>query len=159
MSTLACSTDRLAGPKRGTRARARAKREAKNIALFSSRATRTTRRLALPSIRLKNAKKSSLFCRLCQYRAPVNSRQKGITATTDSARMFPLLRFETMKIRQTIDPLDKGKIFSFSIRKFTVVSRPSYVLTFSHFICCSLAFFFFFFFFHFQCGSDLLLLV
>ena len=146
MSTLACRTDRLAGPKRGTRVRARAKREAKNIALFSSRATRTTRRLALPSIRLKNAKKSSLFCRLCQYRAPVNSRQKGITATTDSARMFPLLRFETMKIRQTIDPLDKGKIFSFSIRKFTVVSRPSYVLTFSHFICCSLAFFFFFFF-------------
>ena len=84
-------------------------------------------------------------------------RRKGITATTDSARMFPLLRFETMKIRQTVDPLDKGKIFSFSIRKFTVVSRPFYVLTFSHFICCSLAFFFFFS--HFQCGSDLLLLV
>ena len=60
---------------RYTSARARAKREAKNIALLSSRATRTTRRSALPSIRLKNAKKSSLFCRLCQYRAPANSRQ------------------------------------------------------------------------------------
>ena len=75
LSTLACRTDRLAGQKRGTRARARAKREAEKIVLLSSRATRTTRRLALPSIRLKNAKKSSLFCRLCQYRAPANSRQ------------------------------------------------------------------------------------
>ena len=80
-------------------------------------------------------------------------RRKGITATTDSARMFSLLRFETMKIRQTIDPLDKGKIFSFSIRKFTVVSRPFYVLTFFHFICCSLAFFFFFFSFSVWVGS------
>ena len=43
-------------------------------------------------------------------------RRKGITATTDSARMFPLLRFETMKIRQTIDPLDNSRERSFLFR-------------------------------------------